>query len=117
MLASEVADSLILPALSVLREISFSRIIEKKDMYGKYCYIRRPDCLNQMKYSFMEGCMAMATRSILTSVNIRGEKRTKEFIAALEQAKKKKGKVVVLSRTLREVGAEQIDDFISAIKK
>ncbi len=65
----------------------------------------------------MEGCMAMATRSILTSVNIRGGKQTKDFITVLEEAKNKKGKVVVLSRKLREVGAEQLDDFISAIKK
>lgn len=65
----------------------------------------------------MEGCMAMATRSILTSVNIKGGKQTKDFITALEEAKNKKGKVVVLSRKLREVGAEQLDDFISAIKK
>ncbi len=61
--------------------------------------------------------MNMATRSILTSVNIRGDKQTKAFITALEEAKNKKGKDVVLSRKLREIKEEQMEDFINAIKK
>lgn len=61
--------------------------------------------------------MAMATRSILTSINIRGEKQTKAFVAALEEAKNKKGKVVVLGRQLREVGVDEMEGFIRDIKK
>ncbi len=59
----------------------------------------------------------MAAGSILTSVTIKGGKPAKAFIRALEKAEKRKGKPVVLSREMREVGAEEIDEFLSALKK
>ncbi|MTI96807.1 MAG: hypothetical protein FH749_15245 [Firmicutes bacterium] len=50
----------------------------------------------------------MATKSILKNIDIRGQSLCWSFIRALENAEKKKGKEVVLTKSHRELSQEQI---------
>ncbi len=50
----------------------------------------------------------MATRSIMTSVNIKGRSQVKEFVNALERAETYKGKTVKFSRPVKSVSDEEL---------
>lgn len=56
----------------------------------------------------------MATKSILKDVRFKDKTLCRNFAAALEHAKGKKSKNVVLSRTCKEVPREKINDFFGA---
>ena len=58
----------------------------------------------------------MATRSIMTSVNIRGQRQVQKFVGALEKAKATRGKQVELSRELKVVSDEELRKISSFIK-
>ena len=58
----------------------------------------------------------MATRSIMASVNIRGQKQAKEFVGALEKAKASRGKSVELKRELKVVSDDELRKISSMIK-
>lgn len=53
----------------------------------------------------------MATKSILKDVRFKDRTLCRNFAAALEHAKDKQSKKVVLSRTCKEVPKEKIKDF------
>lgn len=58
----------------------------------------------------------MATRSMMTSVNIRGRKQAQKFVCALEKAKASRGKTVELKRTLKAVSDDELLKISSLIK-
>lgn len=58
----------------------------------------------------------MATRSIMTSVNIRGQRQVQTFVGALEKAKASRGKTVELRRDLKIVSDEELRKISSLIK-
>lgn len=58
----------------------------------------------------------MATRSMMTSVNIKGQKQVKNFVAALEKAEISHGKAVELKRDLKPVSDAELRKISSLIK-
>ena len=58
----------------------------------------------------------MATRSIMSSVNIKGRKQVKQFVDALEQAEQYRGKVVEMKRTVKAVQEDELKKIASLIK-
>ena len=55
--------------------------------------------------------MNMATKSILKNIHIRDKRSAWNLVNALENAKKKKGKEVILSKNLNEIKGEKIKEF------
>lgn len=53
----------------------------------------------------------MATKSILKNIHIRDKRAAWNLVNALENAKKKKGKEVILSKNLNEIKGEKIKEF------
>ena len=58
----------------------------------------------------------MATRSMMTSVNIKGQKQVKNFVVALEKAETSQGKPVELKRDLKPVSDTELRKISSLIK-
>ncbi len=58
----------------------------------------------------------MATRSIMTSVNIKGRSQVKEFVNALERAEGYKGKPVKFSRQVKTVSDEELKKMAALFK-
>ena len=58
----------------------------------------------------------MATRSIMASVNIKGQRRVKEFVNALERAEMYKGKPVEMKRTVKAVSDDELRKMASLFK-
>jgi hypothetical protein len=60
--------------------------------------------------------LEMATRSMMTSVNIKGQKQVKNFVVALEKAETSQGKPVELKRDLKPVSDVELRKISSLIK-
>lgn len=58
----------------------------------------------------------MSTQSILSSVHIKGDKQTRQFVNALEIAKTAKEKTVDLKSPLKTVRDEELWKTVSHIK-
>lgn len=58
----------------------------------------------------------MATRSILTNVNLNKRDQVKQFLYAVEKSEKQVPIDVSLSRKLNVVHGEDLDSFIMALK-
>lgn len=58
----------------------------------------------------------MATRSITSSVNIKGRRQVQAFVNALEKAEAKQGKTVELKRELRTVDMGELRKIYPLIK-
>lgn len=58
----------------------------------------------------------MATRSILTNVNLNKRDQVKQFLYAVERSEKQVPIEVSLSRKLNVVHGEDLDSFIMALK-
>lgn len=55
----------------------------------------------------------MATKSILKNVNIKTRQQVRQLTYALENAENKRGKEVILSRTVAELKADQVMHFFN----
>ena len=53
----------------------------------------------------------MATKSILKNVDVKDQRMGKSLVVALEQAKNKRSKNVVISRTYSDVKGDKIDEI------
>ena len=58
----------------------------------------------------------MATQSVLSSVDIKGQRQVRSLVNALEKAEASRGKKVEMSRSVFEVkGEEKIKDFLAKL--
>ena len=65
-----------------------------------------------------KGMKDMATRTILTNVNIKGKKNVRQFVQALERAENlKSSHDVVMSRIVRMPKGDELDAVLQQIKK
>lgn len=65
-----------------------------------------------------KGMKDMATRTILTNVNIKGKKDVRQFVQALERAENlKSSHDVVMSRIVRMPKGDELDVVLQQIKK
>ena len=59
--------------------------------------------------------LGMATESFLKNITVRNTKSKKQLVLALENARKKTSKPVVMSRTVQRVSRSKLKDFMGDI--
>ena len=59
----------------------------------------------------------MATKSFLKNINIKTARQAYNLVEALEKAEKYHGEPVKMQRSVSEVKPEEIEDFVSKIRR